>query len=361
MAKWGEGDPRWIVEERPDATNVNNWHWTEKNADAWSKNKIKELFSNLIIEDPKVGNVAIEEVEKVEGEARANNRKGKLIFFYEWEISLKWKGFVNGKGDVEVKGKIDIPNLSEEHVDMADVDLDVSLTTRGPEADLLKEMLRKGAGARTLRETLAAYVTALKTEYSTGLILPKKGENGTSTAATTTSTSSPAPSQVSNGKSSSLSSATTDAERQLGRVDIGGCRIELDDIRLEERMKCTGQELFNALTQKEMIQIFTGGPAVMSDQAEKGGEFQYLGGNITGKFLEVVPFTRIVQEWRLKSWPAGIMSQVEITIQQTKEDTKIVIHQRGVPVKEVENTRHGWQRYYFEAMKRTFGFGAMLF
>ena len=27
MAKWGEGDPRWIVEERADGTNVNNWHW----------------------------------------------------------------------------------------------------------------------------------------------------------------------------------------------------------------------------------------------------------------------------------------------------------------------------------------------
>ena len=35
---------------------------------------LQELFGNLIIEDPKVGNVAIEEVEKVEGEARANNR-----------------------------------------------------------------------------------------------------------------------------------------------------------------------------------------------------------------------------------------------------------------------------------------------
>jgi hypothetical protein len=32
------------------------------------------LFANLVIEDPKVGNVAIEDVEKVEGEARANNR-----------------------------------------------------------------------------------------------------------------------------------------------------------------------------------------------------------------------------------------------------------------------------------------------
>ena len=117
MAKWGEGDPRWIVEERPDATNVNNWHWTEKNADAWSKSKIKveskcnliyevflpqELFENHVIEVPSVGNVILEEVEKCEGEARANNRKGKLIFFYEWEIAVKWKGHANGK-DTEVE------------------------------------------------------------------------------------------------------------------------------------------------------------------------------------------------------------------------------------------------------------------
>ena len=34
----------------------------------------------------------IEDVDKCDGEARANNRKGKLIFFYEWEIALKWKG-----------------------------------------------------------------------------------------------------------------------------------------------------------------------------------------------------------------------------------------------------------------------------
>ena len=38
------------MEERPDATNVNNWHWTEKNADAWSKAKIKveELKAKLL-------------------------------------------------------------------------------------------------------------------------------------------------------------------------------------------------------------------------------------------------------------------------------------------------------------------------
>ena len=50
------------------------------------------MFSNHIIESPSVGRVVIEEVDKCDGEARANNRKGKLIFFYEWEIVLKWKG-----------------------------------------------------------------------------------------------------------------------------------------------------------------------------------------------------------------------------------------------------------------------------
>jgi activator of HSP90 ATPase len=51
MAKWGEGDPRWIVEERADATNVNNWHWTEKNATLWSKDKLKDLFTSVKVEN----------------------------------------------------------------------------------------------------------------------------------------------------------------------------------------------------------------------------------------------------------------------------------------------------------------------
>ncbi len=175
MAKWGEGDPRWIVEERPDATNVNNWHWTEKNADAWSKKRLESEFVNLIIEDPKVGNVVIEEMEKCEGEARANNRKAKLIFFYEWEIVLKWKGHANGK-ESEVTGKISIPNLSEEHEDMDDVDVDITLVNgKGTtEGEMLKEMMRKGIGAKKIREKLQAYVDALKKEYSHNLILPGK-------------------------------------------------------------------------------------------------------------------------------------------------------------------------------------------
>ena len=51
--------------------------------------------------DFQIGRVAVDKVDKVEGEARGNNRKAKLIFFYEWEIKFTWKGCVNGK-DKEV-------------------------------------------------------------------------------------------------------------------------------------------------------------------------------------------------------------------------------------------------------------------
>lgn len=38
------------------------------------------------------GSCEVTEVSKVEGEASINNRKGKLIFFYEWILKATWTG-----------------------------------------------------------------------------------------------------------------------------------------------------------------------------------------------------------------------------------------------------------------------------
>lgn len=61
-------------------------------------------------------------MEKCEGEAIANNRKGKLIVFYEWNIVLKWE--LDGKSSKTVEGKINIPNLSEEN-DISEIDVSI--------------------------------------------------------------------------------------------------------------------------------------------------------------------------------------------------------------------------------------------
>lgn len=64
---------------------------TERNATNWSSDKLKELLLAIRVENDQ-GSCEVTEVSKVEGEASINNRKGKLIFFYEWNLKAKWKG-----------------------------------------------------------------------------------------------------------------------------------------------------------------------------------------------------------------------------------------------------------------------------
>lgn len=176
MAKWGEGDPRWIVEERPDAVNVNNWHWTEKEASPWSRDSFETLFKGMIIEQSNIGKVTIDSIGTVQGEACVNNRKAKLIYIYDWDIELKWTGLVNGNDQV-INGIIRIPNLSDEN-DIDEIDVSVTVNDDDKKAhpdisEALKEMVRKG-GPGLLRQKCQQYIQMLKTEFSAGVILPKK-------------------------------------------------------------------------------------------------------------------------------------------------------------------------------------------
>uniref|UniRef100_A0A8C4QKP1 AHA1, activator of heat shock protein ATPase homolog 1a n=1 Tax=Eptatretus burgeri TaxID=7764 RepID=A0A8C4QKP1_EPTBU len=120
MAKWGEGDPRWIVEERADATNVNNWHWTERDVSKWSEDLLRKLLLDVKVENAE-GRCAVTEVTEIEGEASCNNRKGKLFFFYEWSLVLSWEGTETTTG-AKGEGTVKTPNLSEENT-IEDVDV----------------------------------------------------------------------------------------------------------------------------------------------------------------------------------------------------------------------------------------------
>lgn len=176
MAKWGEGDPRWIVEERPDAINVNNWHWTEKEASPWSRETFDQLFKGMVIEQSSIGKVTIDSLGTVQGEACINNRKAKLIYIFEWDIELKWSGRVNGNDQV-VNGIIRIPNLSDENeIDEIDVCVTINDDDKKSHPDIsdaLKEMVRKN-GTKLVLAKCDEYIKLLKTVFSTNVILPTK-------------------------------------------------------------------------------------------------------------------------------------------------------------------------------------------
>lgn len=337
MAKWGEGDPRWIVEERADATNVNNWHWTERDATTWSLDKLKSLLLGLSVENDE-GSCEVTEVSKVEGEASINNRKGKLIFFYEWNLKATWTG--ESKAGVKYTGTIDVPNLSDEN-DMEDLDISVSLNKDEPETPLTNLMKTKGAD--TIREVLGTYVGFLKTEFTQGMILPTA--NGVS-------------------KSTSQSKATVDNTRISSSSSTAapvntGVKIPTCKFSMREKFLTCPADLYRVFLNQEMTQAFTHAPATVD--GEKGGKFRLLEGNVFGEFTELVPDKKIVMKWRYNNWPCEHYATISMSFYDRSSETELKVECRGVPDEEEERTREGWQRYYFEAIKQTFGYGARLY
>ncbi|KAK0179619.1 hypothetical protein PV327_005357 [Microctonus hyperodae] len=332
MAKWGEGDPRWIVEERPDATNVNNWHWTEKNACAWSQDKIKELFNDLEIGENELC-CKVTEIETCEGEAVVNNRKGKLIFFYEWNIVLKWVSVESN----EIEGKITIPNLSEEN-DISEVDIEITLKTSTNEGEKIKHFLHT-KGKHTIREKLKIYVSALKEEFSKGMILPKKDNNNQN---------------VVNSKTTINVKAQMNTTVVSSKNKSANYQIDTITVKQQQKFQCRAVEFFNMFTTVEMVQAFTKGPVRL--EAKKGGQFELFGGNIHGEFVELSP-EKIVQKWRCKQWDEGHFSEVILDIREKSDHTEVNLTQTGVPKTEEESTKENWDRYYWDSIKRTFGFG----
>lgn len=138
----------------------------------FAQDRIRKLLSDFEIKDKSI-ECKITEVEKVDGEATANNRKGKLIFFYEWNVSLKWNGYLPGQ-EKPCEGKINIPNLSEEN-DLDDVQIDITMNESTDESHKLKQFMYN-VGRDHIRKQLGIYLKELREEFSKGLILPKKDD-----------------------------------------------------------------------------------------------------------------------------------------------------------------------------------------
>ncbi|KAJ6661244.1 hypothetical protein lerEdw1_015381 [Lerista edwardsae] len=334
MAKWGEGDPRWIVEQRADATNVNNWHWTERDASNWSSEKLKTLLLAVRAENAE-GSCEVTEVSKLDGEASINNRKGKLIFFYEWNIKLAWTGTSNA--GVKYKGHVEIPNLSDEN-DVSEIEVSVSLAKDEPDTNLLA--LMKHEGVKQILNALGTYISTLKTGmHPVSFLLPLRERNA----------------QFRNQH------VPLDLEEEM--VEVHSLYVEFTQGMILPTVNGEQSELapqpLRKTEEPKMVQAFTHSPAIV--EADKGGKFQLLDGSVTGEFTELVPEKLIAMKWRFKSWPEGHFSTITLTFSDKGGETEIRLEGRGIPANEEERTREGWQRYYFEGIKQTFGYGARLF
>ena len=109
MAKLGEEDPRWIVSDRPDGTNINGWHWEETNKMTFCKDYfesqlnteqnvsfgekwfrlVSETFgnkSNVVVRKFSISNAS------VEGECSVSTRKkGKKFGVFDFKVTRQYE------------------------------------------------------------------------------------------------------------------------------------------------------------------------------------------------------------------------------------------------------------------------------
>lgn len=345
MALWGQGDPRWIVEERPDSTNVNNWHWTERDASTWSKIKLKELFQTLK-EETVDGSWGIEEVKTVTGEATVNNRKGKLIYFYEWDITLNYKGIVAGS-DLEHKGTISIPNLSDEN-SSSDLDVQVIAKDDAKNAEKLKTVIRKN-GISMCQKICEQYVEDLKSEFSKGMVLETKDQkkNAVNEAKGTLSVN----------KNNAANAKFSNEIQGLSIKDVISCdKGNTKEIRLKEEFSnMPTDELFKILTLDARLSAFTRSNCV--SDSKPGGQFSLMNGNILGSYVQLIPGEKIIQKWKFKEWPADVFSTVTMELEQKSGNTILSLTQSGIPEIDKVRTETGWRMHFWQLKADVFHLG----
>ncbi|KAK3227177.1 hypothetical protein Dsin_007039 [Dipteronia sinensis] len=353
MAKYGEGDKRWIVEDRVDGANVHNWHWAETNCLEWSRNFFNKILSNLTILDGE-SNLFIKtkKIDKVEGEAYVNVRKGKIIPGYELSVSIYWEGEAkdnDGVSLLKVDGTVEIPYIADENAD-EDPEIRVTVKDEGPIGKRLKEAMLSN-GKPLILERVRTFVQSMakggpcKDELEAKKVAPK-----------TSNISSANSSAVNEVKKDTV--AVPEKKKKEAKKKEG-----FKTITLTEKFSCKAVHLYEILMDENRWKGFTQSNAKISK--EVGGEFSIFDGSVTGKNLELEDGKLIVQKWRFGSWPDGIDSTVRLTLDEPEPGVTVVklIH-TDIPEEDrygnatvVENTERGWRDLILNKIRAVFGFG----
>jgi len=331
MAKVGEGDPRWIVDERQDGRNVNSWHWEEKDITGWSKEHFKKLFTEVtFLKEPPL-TLQINKVDKIDGDVVINVRKGKLLYVYDLEVSLKWKGEISDGGkSVTVAGTAEFSFNTEDNDDF-----ELSVKSDGNANDAAEELCRSAVrsnGLAFLRERVLQFVKDLRelNPYANSLA---NRPGGSSTALTPKV---PAP--------AAAASSVTSSAMKPG--------VSIRTLNLKVEVNAPPREVQDTLLDQGKLSAITQSAAVIAREA--GSKFSMFNGSITGEIVSVAP-NQIVQKWRSNSWPAGHHSVVTFQLDASHNGTLVTMRQEGVPVDDFDRTEHGWKQLFWDRFRMLYG------
>jgi len=123
----------------------------------------------------------------------------------------------------------------------------------------------------------------------------------------------------------------------------------MKDFKKRYTLNANPADVYNAMTNPLMIEIWTGEPVVMS--TEPGSLFEIWDGAITGENLEFVQDKLIVQKWFFGEEEDSI---VTIKLHADKNGTQVELHQTNIPDNAYENMVEGWNVDYFGNLRQLY-------
>ncbi len=110
------------------------------------------------------------------------------------------------------------------------------------------------------------------------------------------------------------------------------------------------KDIYNAITNKVMLEMWTGESAEMEPTVGTG--FSLWGGSITGINLDFEENRKIVQQWFFDEDKEA--SIVTLKLHTHKKGTSLELLHTNIPEEAFENISDGWDEDYFGAMNELF-------
>src|SRR6478672_10427884 len=123
-------------------------------------------------------------------------------------------------------------------------------------------------------------------------------------------------------------------------------------IHQEIEFSASPQQLYEALLESKQFTEFSGRPAEIN--REVGGAFSLFKGHIIGRNVELIPNERIVQAWRVVTWPEGAYSIVRFELKSQGSGTHLVFDHIGFPESLQDHLAAGWEENYWSLLKKYF-------
>src|SRR5262249_13932959 len=101
-------------------------------------------------------------------------------------------------------------------------------------------------------------------------------------------------------------------------------------IHQEEDYDASPPRIYGALLDAKQFTAISDGRVAEIDR-NVGGVFSLFAGHIIGRQLELVPDRRIVQAWRVVTWPDGIYSIARFELRSRGSGTRLVFDHTGFP------------------------------